>query len=85
VRKRGKSQVEDIPSRVIQEEERRLWMNEVPNEGDYGEENDAPRGSSTLVRKRSPTPDWESTSKSNFNELISTIHNMMGAITTMQR
>jgi len=50
-RKSGKSQLDETPSRAAQEEDRRPWMSEVPNEGDYGEENDAPRGRFASARR----------------------------------
>lgn len=60
-------------------------MNEVPNEGDFGEENEVPRGRTKSARRRSPTPARESTPERRFNELISAIHSMTGTITTMQK
>lgn len=84
-RKSGKSQAKETHSRAAQEEDRRPWLNEVSNEGDFGEENEPLRGRIPLARRRSPTLTKKSTPERRFNELISAIHSMTGAITTMQR
>lgn len=59
-------------------------MNEVPNEGEFEEEEDAPREQSPTTRMRSFTLVQDSTPERKFNELILAINSMMRASTTMQ-
>jgi len=82
-RKSRKLYIDEIPSRTIQEENQWILMNQMPNKGDFVEENDVLGGSSTSTRRRSPTPSPESTTNHKFNEIIFSIPSMMGSITTM--
>lgn len=84
-RKSGKSQTEKTSSRAAHEEERRPWMNELPNEEAFGEEGAMPERVGASVRRGDSIPIRESTPELRFNELILAIHSMTIAITTMQR
>lgn len=84
-RKSRRSTIEEASKRVFQEEERRPWMNEPPVEEESDDEREAQGDRQRAARRRSATPIQGSIKEWKFEELISTIHNMIGAMNSMQR
>lgn len=75
----------EISSRTTQDEDHQSWMNEILDEENFREDNEVVKGKIISSRRRIPTLNRGSMPDRRFNELILTIHNMIGSITTMQK